>query len=46
MIGRRLLLRYQPEHPEVRFIPEEFIDGLQVQQNIGSHVIHNYRPNE
>jgi hypothetical protein len=32
--------------PEVWFIPDEFIDGLQVQPNIGSHVIHDYRPNE
>lgn len=46
MIGRKLLLRYQPEHPEVWFIPDEFIDGLQVQQNIGLHVIHDYSPNE
>lgn len=46
MIGRKLLLRYQPEHPEVWFIPDEYIDGLQVQQNIGSHVIHDYSPNK
>ena len=46
MIVRKLLLRYQPDHPEVWFIPDEFIDGLQAQQNIGSHVIHDYRPNE
>ena len=46
MIGRKLLLRYQPDHPEVWFIPDEFIDGLKVQQNIGSHVIHDYSPRE
>jgi hypothetical protein len=46
MRGRNLLLRYQPDHPDVWFIPDEFIDGLKVQQNIGSHVIHDYRPNE
>jgi len=46
MIGRKLLLRYQPDHPEVWFIPDEFIDGLRVQQNIGLHVIHDYAPNE
>lgn len=46
MSGRKLLLRYQPDHPEVWFIPDEFIDGLKVQQNISSHVIHDYRPNQ
>ena len=46
MIGTKLLLRYQPDHPEVWFIPDEFIEGLKVEQKIGSHVIHDYSPNE
>jgi hypothetical protein len=45
MSGRKLLVRYQPAHPEVWFIPDEFIDGLKVEQKIGSHVIHDYYPN-
>lgn len=44
MSGRKLLVRYQPAHPEVWFIPDEFIDGLKVEQKIGSHVIHDYYP--
>lgn len=44
MIGRKLLLRYDPHHPEVCFIPDEFIDGLEVEQKIGSHAIHRYYP--
>lgn len=43
--GRKLLVRYQPAHPGVWFIPDEFIDGLKVEQKIGSHVIHDYYPN-
>jgi hypothetical protein len=45
MSGRKLLVRYQPAHPEVWFIPDEFIDGLKVERKIGSHVIHDYYPN-
>jgi hypothetical protein len=44
MSGRKLLVRYQPDHPEVWFIPDEFIDGLKVEQKIGSHLIHDYYP--
>ena len=44
MSGRKLLVRYQPDHPEVWFIPDEFIDGLKVEQKIGSHVVHDYYP--
>jgi|HubBroStandDraft_1064217.scaffolds.fasta_scaffold32876_2 hypothetical protein len=46
MIGRKLLLRYDPDHPADWFIPDEFIDGYKVEQKIGSHVIHDYSPNE
>lgn len=45
MIGRKLLLRYNPDRPETWFIPEELIDGYKVEQKMGSHVIHDYSPN-
>jgi hypothetical protein len=44
MIGRKLLLRYNPRHPDAWFIPEERIDGCKVEQRIGSHMFYSYRP--
>ncbi len=44
MIGRKLLLRYDPNRPEVWFIPDEYIEGCKVGQKIGLHVIHSYYP--
>jgi len=44
MIGRRLLLRYDPQCPEAWFIPDESIDGFKVEQKLSSHVIHDYSP--
>ena len=46
MIGRKLVLRYNPDRPGRWFIPDEFIDGYKVEQRIGSHVIHDYAPND
>jgi hypothetical protein len=46
MIGRKILLRYDPDHPEAWFIPDESIDGYKVEQKIGSHVFHDYSPND
>ncbi len=46
MIRRKLFLRHDPNHPEVWFIPDEFIDGYKVEQKISSHVIHDFSPNE
>jgi hypothetical protein len=46
MIGRKILLRYNPDHPEIWFIPDECIDGYKVEQKIGSHVIHDYCPTD
>ena len=46
MIGRKLLVRYDPHHPEVWFIPEEFIEGCKVEQRIGVHAIHCYYPRD
>ncbi len=44
MVGRKLLVRYNPDHPDVWFIPVELIDGYKVEQKIGPHVIHDYSP--
>jgi hypothetical protein len=46
MIGRKLFLRCDPNHPEMWFIPDEFIDGYKVEQKIGSPPIHDYSPND
>ena len=46
MIGRKILLRYDAHRPELWFIPEESIDGYKVEQKIGSHVLHDYSPND
>jgi len=46
MIGRKLLLRYDPSRPEVWFIAEESIDGCKVEQKIGSHMIHSFYPKD
>jgi|SRR5580658_8360810 hypothetical protein len=42
LIGRKLLLRYDPQHPQVWFIPDEHIDGCKVGQKLGSHVLSLY----
>jgi hypothetical protein len=46
MIGRKLFLHCDPNHPEMWFIPDEFIDGYKVEQKIGSPPIHDYSPND
>jgi len=46
MIGRKLLLRYDPHCPEMWFIPDEYIDGCKVGQKIAPHVIHSYYPKD
>jgi uncharacterized protein DUF3592 len=46
MIGRKLPLRYNPERPDVWFIPDESIDGCRLGQRIGSHTIHSYYPRD
>jgi hypothetical protein len=46
MIGRKLFLRYDPNHPGMWFIPDEFIDGYKVEQKVGSHGIRDYSPND
>jgi hypothetical protein len=46
MIVRKLLLRYNTEHPAEWFMPDEFSDGYKVEQMIGSHFMHDYSPND
>jgi Protein of unknown function (DUF3592) len=44
MSGRKLLVRYDPQRPEVWFIPDEFINGCKVEQEVGVHVVHDFYP--
>jgi hypothetical protein len=46
MIRRKLIIRYDPEHPEVWFMPDEFIDSYKVEQKLGCHILHDYAPND
>jgi len=42
MIGRKVFVRYDPKRPEGWFIPDKLIDGYAVEQNLGSHLMHDY----
>lgn len=44
MIGRKILLRYDPDNPQIWFIPDKFIDGYKVEQKIGMHAIYSIYP--
>jgi hypothetical protein len=46
MIGRKILVRYDPERPEVWCISEERIDGYQVGQRPGSRLVYDYSPSD
>ena len=46
LVGRRLLLRHDPNRPEVWFIADETIEGYRVGQKIGMHVVHSYYPKD
>jgi hypothetical protein len=46
MIGRKVLVRYDPNQPEVWFIPDKLMDGYAVEQKRGPHVIHDYSPSD
>jgi Protein of unknown function (DUF3592) len=48
MVGRKVLVRYDPKRPEESFIPDKLMDGYSVEQNLGSrsHVIHDYSPRD
>jgi hypothetical protein len=41
MIGRRLQ-RYNPGQPQVWFLPDEFIDGRKVEQDLGPNLVSVY----
>ena len=45
-IGRKLMVRYDPEHPDVSFVPEDSIDGYRIGQRIGVHAIMGYYPRD
>ena len=46
MIGRKLLIRYNPRQPEVWFIPDARIENCKVEQRIGFHMLHSYYPRD
>jgi hypothetical protein len=43
MIGRKLRVRYDPRHAQSWFIPDELIEGCQVEQELSPHLV-NFRP--
>lgn len=42
LIGRKLQVRYNPSEPEKWYIPDEQIEGCEVEQRIGPHVVALY----
>ena len=42
MIGRKLVLCYDPAHPDRWLIPDEMIDGYKVEQKMGPHLVGYY----
>ena len=34
IIGRKLVLRYAPKHPDVWFIPKDLIEGCKIEQKL------------
>jgi hypothetical protein len=42
MIGRKLVVCYDPVHPDRWLIPDEMIDGYKVEQKLGPHLIGHY----
>jgi len=45
MIGRKLVLCYDPARPDRWLIPDEMIDGYKVEQKMGPHLV-GYYPSE
>jgi hypothetical protein len=37
LIGAKLEITYDPSHPDVWFIPTEYIEGCKVEQKLGPH---------
>jgi hypothetical protein len=44
MIGRKLMIHYDPKKPSTWFIPDELVEGCQVEQKIGAHLV-DHSPN-
>ena len=42
MAGRKLLVHYDPEHPEIWFISDAIIEGCKVQQKMGPRLVALY----
>ena len=42
MIGRKLVVCYDPAHPERWLIPDKMIDGYRVEQKMGPHLLDFY----
>jgi hypothetical protein len=42
LVGHKLQVHYDPERPEVWFIPDELIEGCKVEQKMGPHLIALY----
>lgn len=38
MVGRRLTVQYDPDHPSTCYIPGETLENCRIEQNIGSQV--------
>ncbi|MGA3213167.1 MAG: hypothetical protein ABSD20_17835 [Terriglobales bacterium] len=42
MLDRKLLVRFDPNHPESWIIPDKLIEGCKVEQKVGPHLMHLY----
>lgn len=42
MIGRKLVVRYDPAQPEQWLIPDKMMDGYRVEQKMGPHLLDLY----
>jgi hypothetical protein len=42
LVGHKLHVHYDPQRPEVWFIPDELIEGCKVEQKMGPHLIALY----
>jgi len=45
VVGRKLPVKYDPQHPEKWFIPVDLIEGYKVKQKMGPHLQHLYPRN-
>ncbi len=46
VVGRKLLVHFDPSRPEVWFLSDETVDGWKVQQKIGSHIVRDLSPRD